>query len=592
MFFTGFCQAQSRLLDSKQRSPYTYIYQVSSNEAQKIYTRGNSVVNNATFHTLIDSFAVNKSYDKTLSQGHYLFLHSSGPDLVYNLHSYSALTTKILPAKPGLSILVHDSLGHIIPDAEVRFKGKKASYDRLTQTYKLKNRPKAGLLTVTHKDFTQLETLEKVESFGYGKSFFGKIINAAPLRYIWGPFYDVYNSIRWHHPQGLVRIIFSAFDRHYHLAARHRKGYLVTNKPFYQPGDTVKYKAFAVKGNGKPVKGNAVLVLNNYGEPVKNLGQVKAYRKGTFEGQFILHDSLKLELDRSYTLMLCKPGKRHSLLISGYFGYEDYELKENKYNLTLSKEEHQTGQENSLTLRGTNAIGFNLLDARVEVAVITRKVIKSEEPEIFVPDTLWVHQQPLDAYGATTITIPDKIFPKASVDYAVTATFLTSSNERSTLTKNASYLYTKGNLKLSLLQDSLLVQYLEGGSEKNKAAVLKAYNVGHNAIATLKLQLPARVPLNTFAAEYNVVSGNLDADLELSEEVALITLNTSRQFDSLYFTLQNPRRLPYWYFVYRGEKLVARGQGNKKVLLTSSWPKKRNHTLLRCITCGPEKCSN
>ncbi|MGV3589119.1 MAG: carboxypeptidase-like regulatory domain-containing protein [Adhaeribacter sp.] len=166
--------------------------------------------------------------------------------------------------------------------------------------------------------------------------------------------------------------------------------------------------------------------------------------------------------------------------------------------------------------------------------------------------------------GATTITLPDNIFPKASVDYAVTATFLTSNNERSTLTKNATYQYTKGNLKLSLLQDSLLVQYLESGLEKPKAAVLKGYNPEYDNISTLKLQLPARIPLNAFAASYEVVAGNLDANLELSEEAALVGLNTSRQQDSLFFALQNPRRLPYWYYVYRGEKLVARGQGNEK----------------------------
>ncbi|MGV3585358.1 MAG: hypothetical protein ACO1OF_00005, partial [Adhaeribacter sp.] len=337
-----------------------------------------------------------------------------------------------MPAKPGLGILVHDSLGNIIPDAAVRYKSKKATYDQVSQTYQFKHKLKPGLLTVTYQDFTQFENLEKEEKYEYGSRFLRKFINTFPLPYLWRPFYDVYNSFRWHHPQGLVRSLFSVFSSQYQRTGSHQfRGYLVTNKPLYQPGDTVKYKAFVVDAKGKPVKEKALLFLNNYGQPVKKLGIVESYRNGAYAGQFVLHDSLKLELDRTYTLVLRKPGQRQTILMSSSFGYEDYELKENEYSLSLKAAEHQTGEANSLTLRGTNANGLNLPDARVEVLVITRKVIKSEEPEIFVADTLWVHQQPLDAVGATTITLPDNIFPKASVDYAVTATFLTSNNERS-----------------------------------------------------------------------------------------------------------------------------------------------------------------
>jgi len=349
-------------------------------------------------------------------------MHSAGPKLVYNLRTYSPVFVKLLQVKPALAVLVHDSLGNSIADAEVRLKGRKATYDPVTQTYRLKKTPRKGLLTVSLNGFTLFEKLEMEEGYTYDQSFISKVIHAPPIRFIWRPFYDVYNSLRWHGPQGWVGRVFSLFDSRYRRSFSSKyRGYLITNKPMYQPGDTVRYKAFVVEEDGEPVKERVLLQLSSYGEQKKSLGEMQPFREGAYEGYFVLHDSLKLELDKSYTLALFKPGKKEKQYISGSFRYEDYELKENSYTLALKYKEHQAGQENSLMLRGTNANGLNLLDARVEVALLTKEVVSSEAPVLFIPDTLWVHQQPLDAVGETIITIPDSVFPKASLNYTVTA---------------------------------------------------------------------------------------------------------------------------------------------------------------------------
>ncbi|WP_162055448.1 carboxypeptidase-like regulatory domain-containing protein [Pontibacter pamirensis] len=564
-FCTGTVQAQGKLEKARTRSHYTYIYKVNNKEACKIYKDGPQAVNASQFHAPIDSFAVQEGFPKQLPQGHYLFMHSAGPELVYNLRTYSPIFVKLLQVKPALAVLVHDSLGNSIANAEVRLKGKKATYDPATQTYRLKRTPRKGLLSLSLNGFTLFEKLEKEEEYTYDQSFISKIASAPPIRFIWRPFYDVYNSVRWHGPQGWVRRVFSLFDSRYRRSFSSKyRGYLVTNKPMYQPGDTVMYKAFVVEEEGEPVNEKVALQLSSYGEEKKSLGEVQPFREGAYGGYFVLHDSLKLVLDKSYTLALLQPGKKEMTYIRGSFHYEDYELKENTYILSLKHKEHQAGQENSLILRGTNANGLNLLDARVEVALLTKSVVKSEAAVLFIPDTLWVYQQPLDAVGETVISIPDTVFPKASVDYTVTAAFLNASNERSSKTENASYHYTKGRLKLSLLQDSLLVQYLENGKIAPKEASVSAYNRDYDDLFSMRVQLPTLVPLNAYATGYEVTAGELDADVYLAEEEEpLVALQAYRTSDSLFFSLRNPRRLPYWYFVYRGEKMVARGQGNE-----------------------------
>ncbi|MBC5994457.1 carboxypeptidase-like regulatory domain-containing protein [Pontibacter cellulosilyticus] len=567
LFCGSLCFAQSKVETSKIRSHYNYVYKLTDTEAETVYKNGSEVVGPSYFHTLTDSFTVAENYTKKLPQGHYLFMHSNGPDLVYTLTTYTSLAVKLLQIKPALAILVHDSLGNIITDAEVRVNNKKASFDPATKTYRLKKTPKDGFLSVSRNNFTLYQNLEKKEENTYviRHSVVKRIIHTVPIRYTWRPFYDAFQSMRRFYPVGWVRSIFSIFDDTYRETEKKEKyrGYMVFNKPMYQPGDTVKYKAFVVKRNGKPVKETARLELQKYGSKSIKLGEVKPYRAGAYEGYFVLHDSLKLELDRQYFFYLYEQGSKREQYILGRFSYEDYELKENEYTLDLKHKEHQSGQGNSITGRGKNANGMNLLDARVELTVTTTRVVSSEQPVIFVPDTLWVHRQPLDAVGETTICIPDSIFPKASVNYLVSATFLNSSNERTVKSKGAKYVHTPAILNITLLQDSLLVQYRKGDLSKPKEAIITAYDPEYNDLSKLKATLPVRLPLNPYANGYDVRAGKLTDNLELTDKDAQITLQTARTNDSVYFSLQNPRKLPYWYFIYRGEQLVTRGQGNE-----------------------------
>ncbi|RDC65604.1 hypothetical protein [Adhaeribacter pallidiroseus] len=197
---TGWAQTAGPLAKSKIRSYFTYVYQVTGKEAAAIYKRSPRVVNTAYLHTLVDSFTVDQGFNKTLPQGHYLFLYTKGPDLTYTLHTYSAVATKILPVKPAFAVLVHDSLGTNIPDADVRLNAKKILFDPLTQTYRLKQAPKEGLLTVTRHGFTFFEKLGKEEDYGQTRNRITKVIYLPPFRYMWRPAYRVYRSIR-----GIIR---------------------------------------------------------------------------------------------------------------------------------------------------------------------------------------------------------------------------------------------------------------------------------------------------------------------------------------------------------------------------------------------------
>src|SRR5690606_25395026 len=73
----------------------------------------------------------------------------------------------------------------------------------------------------------------------------------------------------------------------------------------------------------------------------------------------------------------------------------------------------------------------------------------------FVPDTLWSHHLKLDPLGDTKLSLPDSIFPNASLEYNVEATFTNTENERHTKTLTLSYDARAYGVEYELVSDSL-----------------------------------------------------------------------------------------------------------------------------------------
>lgn len=557
-------QAQKNLANLQTTSYYTYVYKITDAQTRQLYKKGLQAVNQGYFHTVVDSFPSNQIFTKPLAQGHYLFTHASGPELVFELRSQSNLHLNLLQNQLDLAVVVHDSLGNFISDAIVSVKNKNIPFDQATQTYRLAKTKKEGLLAVQHQDFTSYQPLIRNSQI---VPLYRKILYYAPFHLLYKPFQDIIRSLKSHEPTGVVRSVFSLFDGEYKREGEQKyKGFLIFNKPLYRPGDTVRYKAYVLNKNTDKLYKKPLTATIYTSRKRKIVGNLTPYRAGAYQGFFVLHDSLQLKLDSYVYLNLEKERKRYNQeVMDGSFRFEEYELKENIFELRLKHPEHATGQTNEISVQGKDANGLPLPDARVELTVLTTEVIKTEQSAVFVPDTLWTHTQALTSSGETTVEIPSAIFPKASLKYQVHAAFLNSSNERSTKTLNGFYRYQKGQLQLSLLQDSLLAQYLEGDSLLPKEAELILRGQNGQELQKQTVSLPAKLRLHPYAHAYELRAGKLKTILQSADSSANIRFGADRSQDSVYFSLQNPRKLPFWYFIYRKNNLLARGQDSTAV---------------------------
>ncbi|CAA9295393.1 MAG: Outer membrane TonB-dependent transporter, utilization system for glycans and polysaccharides (PUL), SusC family [uncultured Cytophagales bacterium] len=556
------CQSFAQSLETGRRSSYyRYVFRISGPEARTLYRRGMDEVTDAYFHTVVDSFPVGKTYPRKLPVGHYLYAHAEAGQLVYELQSVNRLGVKLLNNKRDLTVHLHDSLGRDVPGAKVSLRGKRIPYRPRVGGYQLRKTNRRGLLAVTYGGFTSYHSVETGFRATRLRRTLNRVLYSVPVRYAWQPFRDAYRSIRNGYPQGMVEKVIRLFDpdaREGRFTGKYR-GFMAFNQPRYRPGDTVKLKAGLFTRKGRPVDHPVHLRLSGPNKSTR-LTVLKPYRKGAYEYQFVLHDSLKLLLDRHYQVSLEDPDDREYL--SDSFHYEDYELKANTFAMRSAQKEHSRGQPMALYLKGVDENELNLLDARVELTVLPGRVLHLPGSRLFVPDTLWQHKQALEPVGETKIVLPDSLFPKASLEYTVEAVFLNAGNERHTERLTLSYHYRASQLRLELGADSLRAAYLSDGKPFPRAAHLMAFSAAGDTLFTQAVQLPFADRVNPYVHHYEATADTLTAALDFSGESPRLQCLSDRTADSVFIHIENPRGLPFWYTLYRGNDRIGAGHGD------------------------------
>jgi hypothetical protein len=84
------------LVESRRTSYYTFIYKITNEEAEKLYTKSDQQLHDSFFHTLIGSHPSDSIYKKELPTGHYLYIKSRGASLDARMESVNNLDMAIL----------------------------------------------------------------------------------------------------------------------------------------------------------------------------------------------------------------------------------------------------------------------------------------------------------------------------------------------------------------------------------------------------------------------------------------------------------------------------------------------------------------
>ena len=573
--------AQQPLSQSLKTSINRYVYKITAKEALTLYKTKLEKINEQYLHTLLDSFPINDPVPQ-LKNGNYILLHADGGKQQYELIAVGDVQLKIINNKRDLAIALHQSNGTVIKDALVKHRGRKLSYHTPTQTYRMNNYRKRGNLQAVHDNtafyFPLARSTKKTSTL---KTLSQRTIHKFPLKYItriidrWQG-YSHYNNY---------------FDRQVPYERKFR-GFMSFNKPIYKPGDTVRLKAFVMNRKGKGVKDRMLLRLTDRAFDIDTIiAAIKPYRPGGFTYEFVLNDSLDLDLDEEYLLTLEEERSRkynineydgnlddddyankRKIVVRGKFEYEEYELHSINFTARNEKKEHNRGNPLSVFLKATDENDLPIMDGRLQITVLpnTNNSIEFHAPAVFLPDTLWTHTRLLENVGETRIDLPDSIFPSATFNYQIECVLLNSNNERHTQQLYTKFIDKPEQLTFNLLQDSLFVEFQENGLSARVQAQVYAFSNKNDTLQTFTLQLPAAIQFNPYVSYYQAHAAGIIQQYQVKHTQSMVSALATRTKDSVFIFLNNPHRLPVWYTLLVGNKVIARGHADTLLIRTKT----------------------
>jgi alpha-2-macroglobulin len=590
----GIPYAQKPLSSSTRTSPKRYIYKITSGEALVLYKTKLNDVNEEYLHSLVDSANIDHSLP-VLNEGNYLILHANGNKQHYELKAIGDLQIKTVNNRKDLAIALHRKDGNVIRNAVVKMGRRHIRFDEQTQSYRQGKIPNQKAIVVTHNNTTFYFPIEKRS--GRPTPLYTlkrKIINGFPLKYI------TKAIERW---QG-----YSPYVNYFERPVPHEdkfRGFMTFSKPIYKPGDTVRIKAFVMNRNGKGLNKNLLLRLTDR-EFINDtiIAVLKPYRAGGFTHEFVLNDSLDLDLDEKYLLTLEEERSRkynlnnyqgnldedeyaakRKVVMRGKFDYEEYELQNISFSVRADKKEHNRGNNLSIYLRATDENDLPIMDGQLQITLIPNmSTIKSyNAPALFIPDTVWTHTQQLETVGETKVVLPDSLFPAASFDYRIECVLLNSNNERQTQQLQASYKYEDEIISFELKQDSLHIDYTSKGRTSNVEGIIYAFNNNKDTLLTTASTLPTAIKINPYVTYYEVHAAGSSKPYYLKQTAGMVSALATRTSDSVFIALQNPHRLPVWYTVFAGNRIVTRGMGDSLMLTMRSVTSKNYFVSLQYV---------
>ncbi|MBX2872287.1 MAG: carboxypeptidase-like regulatory domain-containing protein [Saprospiraceae bacterium] len=542
------------------QQPIGLIFRISAEEAKELYKHGDKPIPDSYFHTVVDSFGIDRYVPEAAQRnGHYLYVRANREELEIFLNSTHTHHVLSVNNDRDLMLRVLNEEGTAIEDAQLKLGSKTIPYDPSVGSYRIKKRNRGGFLAVYLPTDTLFYEIDPKDSKGllskryrhFTETQFGYYLTS-PIR--WGG--QIYHYLRrlvlygsWRPPRKYRR-----------NGARSLHGYMLTHKPKYEPGDTVRLKAYATSPKGKPINRSLRITAKRYRQASTILDTlVEPITSGAFLLDWAIPDTVKL--DQDYTITVTHPRHRKWDGLIHNFQYEAYQLDEVNYELQLPQDTFQRGERFVLTASAKDQNDLPVYDASIKLHVIVNRLLSFHADEIIIPDTLWAYEGSVVEAGKVDIVIPDSIFPAVRMRAQIAAVFSNSNGELQEKKRYFHYSPLDEQIQIDLRHGQLHGTYFRNQQEDSTAAILISTSVMDELPDSIQIQLPLSLDLSPLVKSYKIVTATAAKEIRLksnySSTLAGINFQVRREQDSIYLSLQNPHKISVnWLLQYPGGTLA------------------------------------
>lgn len=577
------------LLTSPRGAVEGQVYRLSEAQARQFAMGRLSQPTDDCFTDLVAAYPAAKPAQEDLAPGHYLMSHVVGNQVEWTYRQVPGFS--VMVENDGLHLMVKaiDFGGKQVEDAQVMLGETLILYDPATHAYKAATKESGGLLEVRMAGMVQYYHLARTVELPARKN------SPAWKRWMWRPVFRwVVRPVMWtvKLPYDMVRSVVKQrlygwpawvtyrsiwlYRKVRHIVERKRPvQFMLCSQPRYRPGDTVKVKAYITDRQGHPLRRTLQLLFTDRHQKTRILAHVRPVQPGCYVSQFVLHDSLELQLDRPVGLILHEDRKWKGQPVpqegtlywnsagkpraQATFLYEDYELNQVTFSLRAEHVQHWQDKPAVLFLEAKDMNGLTVPDARATLTVVSDQVQGWRKDHDFLPDTLWKWEGLLDPSGETRLEVPRERFPQAEFGYTVKAECRTSDNERKTATARLTYLHDSDWIQVQRHGDSIHISLRRAGEPIPAAAAL-TFHLREASARPHKawLQLPAKM---AWPANY--------ASMTIETEKATLAWSPGggsnlrvyghHAGDSLHILAQATDSATFTYHLLEGQREVATG---------------------------------
>jgi hypothetical protein len=539
------CFSQVNLKELRKRSWQTFVYQVSAIDAEQ-FLKWDSIPVSRFITAPVFGVYVSADFEsRALPAGHYVVIDIEDNKINTQYINNSNLIILTINNKQQLQIDVRKKNGDAVTGARVFVNNKEAKFSSESKTFwvQQKKYEDAFVKVYTDKDtlFTSLAGKDDLRlpisrqiKNNYKASLIYKILNWLPRQ---------------------IRNLFKPVKKKYTYA----NGYMIFNQPKYKPLDTVKFKAYIVDKKWRQYKKEVELHLKYYtrGESIdKLIDKLDPVTAGAYTGQFVLADTLPSDI--RYTLELTT-GKQKKLL-SNWFEIEDYVLDEiGTYSFKKDKEIYFRNDTLRFSAEAKDGNGLNVMDASASLLLTVSSIDRFYADTIFVADTIYRQEKKLATDNVTSFTIPANSLPKADITVNANLVFKNSNNELHEENQSFVFKYASKEILVVQEEDSVSAIFLDNG-----VSVVKNGEMEVNDDTAIAIQYPFKIKIDPVADEYTFYA-DTDKKESLVSRISIennyrVSFSRRSNQDTLGFVLDNPYKIPVYFTVLNGKKVIASGK--------------------------------
>lgn len=586
----------------------------------------------------------------SMAPGNYLLASLDWKKFSYEYHNVSPFRITLSKDNEKLTFFLYDSLGHVLPDAEVSANGESMPYNAATKRYEAKKQYDHAKVRILHQGNLSYYNISKesyqnayseIQKSWFSKFFItmGRVVKdpvvsvreEEPVGYVakferltekiddridgydkyteydyrsdfreyynynTGEYLNLYDLrrkdyLRYHkvmrkcvrrdlrHNRELDGEEERFFERHGAKKVKRNSkiiGDLVFNQPKYKPNDTVRVKGFIYRKNRRYNRPVSVRLSGN-GVNNRLEKRLEPCADGVYTYDFVLTDSLKLQLDKRYFVSFVNKRGRE---IARGFTYEDYVLHDATLEASYDQPTYYKGDSIRVKVKAKDANGLPFADALVKVTLQLKEVDSLMESRTYYSPELAVQNKVTNGKEDLTFVFPPSVAEGNNIRFNAEVTLSMPDGKVEEKKLSWQHYYTgKHSVGISLNRDSLLaVAQYNGKDTVGKASVFVEDLFG-NRIHLLDTLLPCKLRVEPSYASYLFKMAHASEYYKVPSSASMVSVQWQQSGDSLIPLITNLLHLPMVCYVAKDGELIFKGN-DKELPAFYPWDRKKSYIL-------------